>query len=300
MLDQLRAAGRSLRSRPGVAAAIVATLTLGIGANSAIFSFVDAVLLRPLPYPDSGRLVAAYELNQGLKQATQLVAPVRLEEWQRENHTFIGLAGSYFENVTDTTGSVPDRIEAMRTSPRFFTVLGVAAAIGRTFSTDEERFGGAAAVVVSDRFWRTRLNADASAVGRRLILSGARRTIVGVMPASFRYPAATTEAWIPAQMPAGMMRERRARFYTAVGRLRPGVTLEQAQADLTSVQRRLGEQFPETDKGWAATVVALKEEQAGSVRRTLWLLFGAFGPVLRAGCGDVSCLLLAEASRRRH
>ncbi|HMF97624.1 MAG TPA: ABC transporter permease [Vicinamibacterales bacterium] len=300
MLDQLRDAVRSVRHRRWTAAAIVTTLTLGIGANSAIFSFVDAVLLRPLPYPDADRLVAVYELNQGLKQATQLVAPVRLEEWNRDNHTFAGLAGSYFENVTDTTGALPERIEAMRTSPRFFAVLGVAAALGRTLSADEERFGGRPAVVISERFWHARFNSTPDAVGRQLILSGVSRTIVGVMPASFRYPTATTDAWIPAQMSAGLMRERRARFYTAVGRMRPGVTLERAQADLTSVQARLGDEFPETDKGWAASLAALKEEQVGGVRRSLWLLFAAVGLVLLAACGNVACLLLAEAVRRRH
>src|ERR1044072_2610248 len=120
MLDQLRAAVRSVGHRRGTAAAIVTTLTLGVGANTAIFAFIDAVLLRPLPYPDAGRLVAAYELNRGMKQATQLVAPVRLEEWNSETRAFVALAGSYFENATDTTTGAPERIEAMRTSPRFF------------------------------------------------------------------------------------------------------------------------------------------------------------------------------------
>src|SRR3954470_13187924 len=170
MLDELRAAVRTVSRRRGTAAAVVATLTLGIGANTAIFAFIDAVLLRPLPYPDAGRLVAAYELNRGIKQSTQLVAPVRLDEWNSDNHTFVAVAGSYFENATDTTSGAPERVEAMRTSPRFFTVLGVAAAIGRTLSPEEERFGGPPAVVISDAFWRARFNGDPSAVGRRLIL----------------------------------------------------------------------------------------------------------------------------------
>src|SRR5216684_2248746 len=117
---------------------IVLTLMLGIGANSTIFSAVDAVLIKPLPYPAADRLVAVYELNRGLRQATQLVAPVRLEEWNRANRLFAGLAGSYFENMTDTTGAVPERVEAMRVSPRFFSVLAVPAAIGRTFTPQED------------------------------------------------------------------------------------------------------------------------------------------------------------------
>ena len=283
-----------------MAAAVVATLALGIGANSAIFSAVDAVLLKPLPYPDADRLVAVYELNQGLKQATQLVAPVRLESWNRDNQTLAGLAGSYFENQTDTTEALPERVEAMRISPRFFSVLGVGAGVGRTPTVDEDRFGGPAVVVISDGFWRRRFNADAGVVGRALTLGGVSRTIVGVMPGSFRYPAATTDMWIPAQMPAGLLRERRARFYSAVGRLKPGVTIEQAQADLAAVQARLGDEFPDTDKGWSASLVPLKEETVGGARRSLWLLLAAVALVLLAACGNVACLLLADATRREH
>src|SRR5258706_12949860 len=126
MRDQLIAAIRGIRHRRGVAATVVLTLTLGIGANSAIFSAVDAVLLKPLPYPEADRLVVVFEQNLGQKGATQLVAPVRIEEWNRANRSFTGLAGTYFENMTDTTGALPERVAAIRTSPRFFTVMGVA------------------------------------------------------------------------------------------------------------------------------------------------------------------------------
>ena len=300
MRDQLVAAVRGLRHRRGVAVTIVLTLTLGIGANSAIFSAVDAVLLKPLPYPTADRLVAVYELNLGQKGATQLVAPGRLEEWQRATRSFADLSGSYFENMTETTGSLPERVEAMRTSPRFFTVLGVSAALGRTLTAAEEIMGGPRSVVISDGFWRSRFNADPAVIGRSLVLSGASRTIVGVMPPSFRYPTATTEAWVPAQMPAMLLQARQARFLTAIGRLKPGVTVENAQADLTAIQARLGEQFPETDKGWAVSLSPLKEQQVGGVRRSLWLLAGAVALVLLAACGNVACVLLAEAARREH
>jgi putative ABC transport system permease protein len=300
MLESVRGALRGFRHRRVVAVTIILTLTLGIGANSAIFSMVDAVLLRPLPYPAPDRLVTVYELNRGLKQATQLVAPVRLEEWNRANRSFTGLAGSYFENMTDTTGALPERVEAMRVSPRFFSVLAVPAAIGRTFTPQEDLFGGPRAIVLSDAFWRKRFNGDPAAVGRQLVLTGVSHTIVGVMPASFQYPTATTEMWTPAQFAGSMMRERRARLYLTVGRLVPGVTLELAEADLTGIQTRLGEQFADTDRGWGASMVPLNEEKVGDVRRSLWFLFAAVALVLLAACGNVACLLLADATRREH
>jgi predicted permease len=303
MLHEWRTALRSLARRRGLTFTVVLTLMLGIGANSAIFSAVDAVLLRPLPYPAPDRLVAVYELNAApgaRRSATQLVAPVRLEEWNRLNHSFDGLAGSYFENMTDTTGALPERVEAMRISPRFFAVLGVAPAIGRAPEPQEEVFGGPRLVMLSDAFWRARFSGDPSAVGRTLLLGGISHTIIGVMPPSFRYPTATTEVWVPAQMGAALLSARQARFYGALGRLKPGVTVEQAHQDLDAIQARLGDQFPQTDKGWASFLAALKEEQVAGVRRSLWLLSGAVALVLLAACGNVACLLLADAARREH
>jgi hypothetical protein len=200
MLYEWRAALRSLGQRPSLAATVGLTLALGIGANSAIFSAVDAVLLKPLPYPDANRLVAVYERNMSLRQATQLVAPGRLEEWNARNGAFAGLAASYFENMSDITGQLPERVEAMRTSPRFFAVLGVSPALGRWPTPAEERFGGPAVALISEGFWRRRLDADAAVIGRPLALGGAVRTIIGVMPPSFRYPTATPEVWLPEQL----------------------------------------------------------------------------------------------------
>jgi putative ABC transport system permease protein len=300
MRDQIRASIRSLARRPALAAAVVLTLALGIGANSAIFSAVDAVLLQPLPYPDAERLVAVYESNLARRQSTQLVAPGRLEEWNQMNQTFRGLAASYFENMTDTTGALPERVEARRVSPRFFSVLGVPAAIGRTLNPAEELFGGPRAVVLSDAFWRKRFDGNPLAVGQPLTLGGASYTIVGIMPPSFRYPKATTEVWLPTQAPEFFLQARGARLYAAIGRLKPGVTAEQGQADLTAVEARLAIQFPKTDAGWAAAVVPLKEEEVGGVRRSLWLLLGAVLLVLLAACGNVACLMLADGSRREH
>ena len=296
----LRSALRALAHRRGLALTVVATLTLGIGANSAIFSAVDAVLLKPLPYPDADRLVAVYEANAARRQSTALVAPVRLEEWNAMNHTFDGLAASYFENMTDTSGPLPERVAAMRTSPRFFSVLRVDPALGRTFKSDEERFGGPPAVVVSDAFWERRFNRDPSVLARTLQLGGVARPIVGVMPPWFRYPTATTEVWIPAQAPRMLMEARQARFYTAIGRLKPGVAIEQAQADLAVAYSALAKQYPQTDAGWSAALVPLKEQTVAGVRRSLWLLLGAVALVLLAACWNVACLMIADAARREH
>ena len=168
----------------------------------------------------------------------------------------------------------------MRTSPRFFSVLRVDPALGRTFKSDEERFGGPPAIVVSDAFWERRFNRDPSVLVRTLQLGGVARPIVGVMPPWFRYPTATTEVWIPAQAPRMLMEARQARFYTAIGRLKPGVSIEQAQADLAVAYSALAKQYPQTDAGWSAALVPLKEQTVAGVRRSLWLLLGAVALVL--------------------
>jgi predicted permease len=297
MLQNWRIALRSIAKRPAMAFAIVLTLTLSIGANSAIFSAIDTVLLKPLPFRDPERLVAVFE-TQSQRNRQGPVALVRLNEWAAQTTAFEGFAGSYTENVTDTTGSQPERLAAVRTSGRFFSLLGVSAAIGRTPAEGEHGAGSPNVVVLSDGVWRQRFNADPSIVGRSLILAGGPRTVIGVMPASFRYPTATVEAWVPEQLPANFPRD--SRFFISFARLKSDRTLEQAQQDLAAVQARLGQQFPKTDKDWSTAIVPLKEEQVGGVRRSLWLLFGAVVLVLVTACGNIALLMLADAARREH
>jgi putative ABC transport system permease protein len=298
MLRECQMALRSLAVRRALSAAIVLTLAVSVGATTAVFSVLDAVVLKPLPYPEPDRLVAIFETSARQPQATSLVAAIRIAEWNRMTDSFEGIAGCYFENLTDTTGPVPERLAAMRTSPAFFTVLGAGAALGRTFTSEEERFGGPGAIVLSDSLWRSRFGADRSVVGRSLIVGGNARTIVGVMPASFRYPSAVTEAWLPAQAPPALFNARQATFYVGIGRMKPGVSLERARQDISNAQLLLGRQFPATDSERGVSVTPLKDDQVRDVGRSLWLLFAAVVIVLLASCGNIAGLLLSDASRR--
>jgi len=296
VLPQLRIILRGFRRRSATAAAVVATLAVCIGANSTIFAIVDALLLRPLPYPNPDRLVGVYETNprRGLTEGP--MAPVRLIEWAEGAQSFTAIAGCYFENFTDTSGPLPERVEAMRVSAGFVQLFATPPAAGRVFTADEER-QVAPVAVISDAFWTRRFGRDPRAVGGRLDLGGRGFTIVGIMPASFQAPDATTELWAP--MPP-LTQWREARILTTFGRLRPGVSPHAAEADLTRVQANLAAKYPRTDAGWGAQVLPLKERQVGGVRRTIWLLFGAVALVLVAACGNVACLLLADGARREH
>ncbi|HJZ97716.1 MAG TPA: ABC transporter permease, partial [Candidatus Solibacter sp.] len=297
-LRDFRYAVRGLARKPAFSATVVLTLALGIGASSTIFSLIDAVLLRPLPYSDPDRLVALQEAKLSEAGARTPVSPGRLEDWQRLTQTLSAVAGSYPDVLTDTTAATPERLAAAFFSPRFFQVLETAPEVGRVLSAEEERFGGPAAIVISDALWRRRFAADPGAVGRSLILEGQSYTIAGVMPASFQYPTAATDVWAPKQARPGLLRIREARFYNGVGRLKRGVTIAQARDDMDAVQKRLGKQYPKTDAGWNVTVEPLKDRLVGDYRRALWLLLGAVGVLLLIACANVACLLLARLNSR--
>ncbi len=198
----LRYALRSLRKRPGFAAVIVITLALGIGANSAVFSVIDTILLRPLPFPDADQLVLLEQYEPRTATPPTFVAPARLADWQRMNGTFSAMTGSYTDDISETSAELPERVSCAWVAPAFFEVWGVAPAIGRGFLPEEERFGGPGAAVVSDRFWKRRFGSASTIDGRQLRIGKRSVPIVGVMPASFRFPIADVDVWSPSPLDA--------------------------------------------------------------------------------------------------
>lgn len=293
---QFRQAVRSLLRRPAFGLAAIATLALGTAATTTIFAIVDTVLLRPLPYPDAGRLVTVYESATTSSSKTSLIAPARLADWARMSQAFDGLSGQYVENVTDTSGADPERLEGRRVMPGFFDVYGTAPLEGRTFSPLEERFNGPGAAVISDAFWARRYQRAPSAIGTSLVIGGSPFTIVGVMPATFA--SAPTDVWLPAQVSPGLMRVREARFLSGVARLKPGVTIDQASSDLATVQAALARQFPESDAGWGVQLRSMRDARVGGSARTLWLVFAAVGLLWLIGVANMAGLVLVQLKRR--
>jgi putative ABC transport system permease protein len=287
---------RTLARRPAFAAAATLTLAVGIAATTTMFSVVDTVLIKALPFPDADRLVTVMETNPAKTSRLSMIAPGRVQEWNTENRTFAAISAWYSENQTDTSTAEPERLAGRRVAPRFFDVYGMTPLAGRLFIPDEERSGGPRAAIVSEAFWARRFNRAADVVGRRLVLGGAGYTIVGVMPAAFS--SATTDIWLPAQTPPGLLRIREARFLSGVGRMKAGVTIEQAAADLARVQQALGERYPASDKGWSASVADLKDNRVGEYRRALWLVFGAVALLLAIAVANIAGLLLVQLHRR--
>jgi len=293
----LRHAARSLGRAPGFALTVVATLALGIGANTAVFSALDAVLLRPLPFPDADRLVRLWQKDQTSSEA--MIAPVRLEEWNRLNSTFSAITGYGVEDVSETSGDLPERVRRAFVTPRMLEVWGTAPALGRGFSPVEHRFGGPAAALVSARYWRRRLGSTPDVLSRSLRIGNASVPIVGVMPASFRFPDRDVDVWFPSAVDAPYAQSRQSTWYTGVGRLRPGVTLEQARADLSAVQARLAQQFPDSDRKIGVELRPLKQDLVGAMGHALWLLFGAVSLLLLIACTNIAALFVARGMARR-
>jgi predicted permease len=296
----VRYAVRVLRRSPGFTATVVLTLTLCIGANTAVFSGVDAILVRPLPYVEPDRLVS---VMQTLPEAGEAgLAPVRLEEWNAGNSTFEAITAYYVEDVSETTEETPRRVRWAGVAPKFLEVWQVTPLLGRGF-TDADHAQRPTIVMISERLWRERFAADPAILERTIRLGdpvGSAFQIVGVLPDSFLFPDRDVDVWFPNFTNYEQGRRRTNRFYTGVGRLRPGVTLEQARADLNVVQARLAAQFPDPDAEIGVSLRPLKDVVVGEARGSLWLVFGAVSLLLLIACANIAALLLARATARAH
>ena len=297
-LRNLRFAARSLAKTPGFTISVVLTLALGIGANSAVFSAIFAVLLKPLPFPQSEELVSVAQVNT--KSPSPFISPVRLEEWNRMSASFQALTGYYSQDDSELSGELPEKIRHSFVAPRFLQVWGVAPEIGRDFEPREEHFGGPNAALISDRLWRRRFGANPNILNLRVRLGTWSLPVVGVMPASFAFPEKDVDVWSPSPPDAPFAQNRANTWFTGVARLKPGITVEQARANLATVQASLARQFPKPDADIGVAVEPLKESTVAGLKRSLWVLFGSVSLLLLIACTNVAALLLARMTARSH
>jgi putative ABC transport system permease protein len=295
----LRTAVRRLGKSPGFALAAVLTLGLGIGANTTLFSIVDAVVLRPLPYPRPAELLAVQtrRVQAGNPGGAAASAPDYLD-WGRQSHAFRALGAASSEAVVLSGRGEPERLAGERVSPSFFAALGVRAALGRTFTPQEDR-PGSGVVVLSHGLWKRRFGGDPRILGRSLRLDGQPTLVVGVMPAGFGTLEEESELWVPMAFTKDDLDSRGSHFLTVVGRLAPGVSSAQAQAEMTAIAARLAHEHPIEDAGFTVEVRPLHEVVTGGVRPLFLVLLGAVSFVLLIACANVANLLLARAATRQ-
>jgi predicted permease len=294
----LRHAARSLARAPGYAAACVAILALGIGANAAIFSIVRTVLLRPLPFADSERLVRVWETYSNGKGVGSVSLP-NFRDWREQGTSFETMAAYFRGSRNLSGGDEPVKVAAMETTAELFDVLGVSPALGRSFRGDEERLEAAPVVVLGERIWRQRYGADPALLGGAIPLDGVPHTVIGILPESFRYPVwgERVEIFVPLRADATQA-GRGNRYLTVIGKLRAGVSRERADEELATIAGRLAVAYPENMSGRGIRTLGLAENVRSFVERSLELLFAAVSVVLLIACINLAGLSLARATVR--
>ena len=302
--QDVRYGARMLAKHKAFTAIAVITLALGIGANTAIFSVVNELLLRPLPYRDPAGIVMLWEVSpEGRHQNTTSRANYRA--WKTQSSSFAEAAAFSDQRFNLSGAGEPEQISVQMATPEFFKVLGVEPLLGRTFSADDEGAGKERIAVLSYSLWQRHFGGQTNIVGQPITLNGNTFTIIGVMPASFQFhikqrsgTGRPAELWTILPMPVGPGANEHGRFLSVVARLKNGVTPEQAGAELKTIHARLSEQEPQFSKNYTAEVLPLREQFFGNVRRPLWLMLGAVGFVLLIACANVANLLLSQATSR--
>jgi putative ABC transport system permease protein len=301
LLQDLKYAFRVLLKNPGFSIAAIVVLGLGIGANTAIFSVINAVLLRPLPFPDSQRLVQIWHVppQKSFPGMTRFsVSAANYVDWHNQSHAFENMSIYSFSSVNLTGGEQPEALQGAAVSSEFFSTLRSQPVLGRTFVPDEDQLGHNRVVILSHALWTSRFAAAPDIVGRTVEFDGQAYSVVGVMGPSFRFPS-WAQFWTPM---AWTDRERAVRgehHYLVIARLKPSTPLQQAQTEMNTISSRLEQQYPEDDKGWGAILIPLRQQLVGEVRSALLVLLGAVAFVLLIACANVANLTLAKTFARR-
>ena len=301
MFEDLRYSLRALARSPSFTLVAVVGLALGIGANSAIFTAMNAVLLRPLPYKEAEQLVLLWELNRHNGDHEIKASAPDYIDWKEQNSVFQDIAA--FNANSDlglnlSEAGHPERISATSVTGNLFSVLGVTPALGRSFVPDEERPGSAPVCILSDGLWRRRFGSDPKILGKAVTLNGEMWTVVGVMPRGFRFPQ-SVDLWVPAIVRSTARTKHAQHYLGVIARLRPGLSLDHAQAEWDALARRMGLQYPETNAGLGIRLVPLRTQITGNIRPALLVLFGATAFVLLIACTNLANLLLVRATVRQ-
>ncbi len=302
LIGDFRFALRRLRRAPTFTVAAVACLALGIGANTAIFTVINAVLVRPLPYPEPDRLVMVWEANRDRQGDRNVVSPANYLDWRAQNTVFESTAAVYHTRMNLTGRGEPLEVPVELATAGLFRLLGMRPLLGRTFSAEEDVPGGPAVVVLSHGLWQRRFGGAPDVVGQTIALDGTAVTVVGVLPegAGIVGLPRAPELWVPFALdPAHDYRATHGRYMQVFARLRPGVSRDRAQAEMATIARRLEEAHPENNRGWSVNLVPVPEQVTGALRRPLLVLAGVVALVLLIACANVANLQLAQAASRR-
>jgi predicted permease len=308
LLKDLRYGIRSLLKHPGFTAIAIITLALGIGANTAMFSVINAVLLRPLPYHDPYRLVTIWEESPERDLYQLPISYANYRDWIDQNHVFEQISAYTFTNLNLTGVGEPARLSTVRTSANLFSLVGATPRLGRTFLAEEDKEGGNRVVVLGHGLWQSRFGSDPAIIGKPLTLNNQSYTVVGVMAPNFQFPVGfgymgkvlndPTDLYVPIAA-TGNEASRGNYSFFALGRLKPGVTVDQARAEMTTIERRLEQQYPDSNTGIGISLVLTQEQTVKEIRPALLVLLGAVAFMLLIACANIANLLLARAASRQ-